>query len=203
MTENVSLFLYSLIKCARPMSILEVGSGYSTLFIAKAIDDIKSEKEIFTRDCMKENCLDYIGPTYNPKFYVVDDKSVKEFIDNRAVLDSQGLTKHITFIDDDIDDYLVNTDIIFDFAWLDFGTGQKYMFYVDSLFKKLKPGGFIIVHSTEGNLLGKLFTTDLKLLMNYNHNFEMMTIVEPHKRIQSSFTIIKKNCEYPVDNITA
>ena len=33
-TENVSLFLHSLIKCVRPFNIIEVGCGYSTLFIS-------------------------------------------------------------------------------------------------------------------------------------------------------------------------
>lgn len=202
MTENVSLFLYSLIKCVRPMNILEVGSGYSTLFISKSIDDIKNEKEIFDRQYMKDDCLDYIGEYYNPKFYVIDNGSSPDFIDTFSVLESQNLTKHITFVNDDVDCFLDNNEI-YDFIWLDFGSGEKYMFYVDAFFKKLKPGGFIIVHSTEGNLCGKLFSTELKLIMKHNHNFEMITIVEPHKKIQASFTIIKKNCEYPVYGIYA
>ena len=44
LTENASLILYSLIRSCRPHKILEIGVGYSTLFISKAISDIQEDE---------------------------------------------------------------------------------------------------------------------------------------------------------------
>ncbi|MFA5897610.1 MAG: hypothetical protein WC829_00720 [Hyphomicrobium sp.] len=44
-TEGMGPFLYSLVRMLRPRSVLEVGIGYSTPFILKALDDNVSEIE--------------------------------------------------------------------------------------------------------------------------------------------------------------
>ncbi|HUG35828.1 MAG TPA: hypothetical protein VML54_02690, partial [Candidatus Limnocylindrales bacterium] len=43
--ELVSPLLYSLIRCAKPRSALEVGAGYSSLFILQALADNAEEFE--------------------------------------------------------------------------------------------------------------------------------------------------------------
>ena len=77
-TENVSLFLYSLIKCSRPHSIIEVGAGYSTLFISKAIQDIQQENLDFNSLLDSKN--KFTGPGYNPIFRVIENFEHPDYI---------------------------------------------------------------------------------------------------------------------------
>jgi len=42
-TENVGPFLYSVVKTIRPKTVLEVGAGYTSVFLAKALSEIRAE----------------------------------------------------------------------------------------------------------------------------------------------------------------
>jgi len=50
---------------------------------------------------------------------------------------------------------------------------------------------------------GKLFATELKLMNSYENSIEIMSIVEPHKSLQNSFTIVKKVTDYNIYSISA
>lgn len=203
LTENVSLFLYSLIKCSRPQSIIEVGSGYSTLFILKSIRDIQKEILPFPEKVFTEEKNNFTGKKYNPIFNVVENFSHPNHLKNYSCLKKFDITKNINFINNSIEDYLKNSKETYDFVWMDFGTGSDYMYFFKLFLEKINPGGFIIIHSTMSNLFGKLFVTELKLMNSYENSLEIMNIVEPHKSLQNSFTIVKKVTDYNIYSITA
>ena len=45
-TENLAPYLYFLIKILKPLKILEIGAGYSSVFFAKALADNKEELKL-------------------------------------------------------------------------------------------------------------------------------------------------------------
>lgn len=199
-TENVSLFLYSLIKCSRPQSIIEVGAGYSTLFLSKAIQDIQSENLQF--EVLLETKDQFTGLGYQPIFNVIEDFSHQSSIkDVVKVLEDNHLDENINFIKKSVDDYLSETTDQYDFVWMDFGSGKEYMRFFKLFLSKLNEGGYIIVHSTMTNLAGRLFAAELKLMQD--SSLEIFSVVEPHKAIQNSFTVIKKTMDYPLYTMLA
>ncbi len=201
LTENVSLFLYSLIKCSRPKNIIEVGFGYSTLFILKSIRDIQKEVLPFPEKVFSEEKNTFSGKKYNPTFNVVENYSHQNHIKNYSCLEKFDTTKNINFINSSIDEYLKSSKEKYDFVWIDFGSASDYMHFFKIFLEKLNSGGFIIIHSTLDNLFGKLFVTELKLMNSYENSLEIMSIVEPHKSVQNSFTIIKKVLDYNIYSV--
>ena len=208
LTENVSLFLYSLIQTCRPKNIIEFGTGYSTLFISQAINDIKNENPKFI-EYLRDNDYstnDYLSHTkfYNPKFTVVDNFSDESAIhETTDILKNNSLDDNITFVNQDIFDFIKTDNELYDFVWLDAGGAEEYMRITEHFLQKLPPNGIIIIHSTVGNLMGKLFVSELKMNHMGNHNIEIMTFEEPHKKIQNSFTVLKRQGHYKVYSVNA
>jgi predicted O-methyltransferase YrrM len=184
----------------RPTSIAEVGCGYSTLFISKALQDIRNEslenEPFFNNEKVTENYHLFSGPGYNPHFVVVDnDPSETE-----KVLKDNDLLDNVEFVKTDAKKFINECPYGFDLVWLDFGPSnmEEYKYYYNRFLHKMNPGGIIIIHSTVSNYIGRLFLTELKLLLKGNSNMELMSFVEPHKKQQSSFTVIKKVIDYPI-----
>jgi hypothetical protein len=188
----------------RPYKILEIGLGYSSLFIAKSIDDIRKEdltkEPFFTPEKVTEGYWVHSGPTYVPMFTVVDNQRYAGCEKIIQVLKEEEMDQYISLVEMDAREYVTNTSGNFDMVWLDFGprSAAEYHFYYKSFLDRLNPGGCIIIHSTVSNYKARLFLTELKLSLQSNPDLELMTFVEPHKKQQSSFTIIKKNTDYPV-----
>lgn len=205
-TENVSIFLYSIIKCVRPLKIIEIGCGYSTFFISEAIEDIKRENlrndRFFKLEDLTDNYFKYSGGFYVPDFYVVDDFSSVESSETIKILETVDLLKNIKFYNKGIDDFLRENCDNFDLVWLDCGSPslEEYKKYFNTFSSKLNSGGIIVIHSTISNLIARVFISELKLELK-NTNFELISFVEPHKRNQNSFTIIKKHFDYPVYSV--
>ena len=198
LTENVSLFLYSLIRCTRPQSIIEVGAGYSTLFISEAIEDIRREDvKDYPDDIWTRERDQFIGEGYKPLLTVVENGEEENHLNPFSTGDIP-LYENINFVQDDIDNYLTSSQENYDLVWMDFGGGLEFMYYFRKFLDKLNGGGCIIVQSTIGSVAGRLFSTELKLLAHDNSELEIMSFVEPHKQLQNSFTVIKRMGRYHV-----
>ena len=193
LTENASLILYSLIRSCRPHKILEIGVGYSTLFIAKAISDIQEETyEYLNNTQLTPNAFDYMGTNYNPQFYSIDNYAAPEAVTNVIdVLTKEGLNNKIQFLNIDLWDFIKINDEKHDLIWLDVGNGEEYMELFDTFYDRLESGGLLIMHNTTASLWGNLFLSEIKNKKN-NNNFEMINIIEPHKNTQSSMTVFRK-----------
>lgn len=186
LTENVSLFLYSLVKCHRPHSIVEVGCGYSTSFIAKALKEIKEEDiSHIPTSILVDNYTQFTGKSYDPYFVTIDS-------DRRPDVDG------VNYLNMEVSEFLNSQNYALDMVWLDFGPSSKkeYHYYFNEFFSRLNPGGFIIIHSTVSNYIARLFLTELKLQAKTRNDIEIMSFVEPHKKEQNSFTVIKKEADY-------
>ena len=203
LTEEVSLFLYSLVRSCRPKNLLEIGAGYSTVFLAQSLKDIKDIP------IDKEHHLypDFWNKVYAPQIEVVeneiDNNCLKEV---QSFLQSNLLNKYVKIINKDIYSYmdeLKNSNKTYDFIWMDYGSGENYLEDFEVFESLLNPNGIIVVHSTLTNLYGKLFISEMKLqtkIGKYSH-LEMISFLEPHKMVQNSFTVFKKDTKYPTYRI--
>lgn len=201
-TENVSIFLYSLIKTQRPSNLLEIGAGYSTFFIAQAIKDIL--EEIQTTESTLEINNKFWKTQYIPSLDVIENDFEKNtsLIDIKNNLKKLKLNKFVNIVNQDF--FKIKNNKFYDFIWLDAGTGENLPSFFQKSYNILTEGGVLIIHSTLTNLWGRLFLTELKLAMHKGiyPDFELITFLEPHKIAQNSFTVIQKlKPDYPINSI--
>ncbi|MEG4293065.1 class I SAM-dependent methyltransferase [Microcoleus sp. C2C3] len=199
-TENVGPLLYSLIKFCRPKSVLEVGAGYSTLFILKALkDNLDGDQMERVQGDFPYGSTEYYDTSYEPILTSLDDfshpRSVAKIIYNFALF--LELDKFIAFKDADFRGFSNQIDpniLPFDFVWFDCGGLREYEDFIDEYWKLINPdGGIIVLHSTQTNLQLQFFIQTIKLRQATSEflNFELLSLLEPHKQIQNSVTMIR------------
>ena len=188
LTENVALFLYSLIRTTRPNKIIEVGYGYTSAFLIEAIQDVQDENLEYMKDFLVNDLK------YSPELVIVDNDAQSNDLNLIASLKQN---KSINLIDQDFYKYWESCNDFFDLIWIDFEGGSDYMDILFKVYPQLTQGGFVIFHNTVHNAEGKVFLANLDLYRMKDDSFEVMTFVEPHKMNQSSYTVIKKKTHYP------
>ncbi len=199
-TENVGPLLYTLIKCCRPKSVFEVGAGYSTLFILKALKDNFDEDQLErSQDNYLYGKTEYYSSNYEPILTSLDDfshpKSLAKSVHQFALF--LDIDKFVAFKDRDFRGFSKEIEpslLPFDFVWFDCGGLREYEDFVDEYWKLVNPkGGIIVFHSTLTNLDLKVFLQKIKLRQATSDflNFELLSLLEPHKQIQNSVTMIR------------
>jgi len=199
LTENVSLFLYSLIRCCLPTNVLEIGAGYSTLFLAKALND-------------SVDYLHSLNFCEKDTYWTTKYKPILNIIENEQSEDDKLLNIQNTLIKLKLDKFVkihnqngntFNNNEKYDFIWIDYGSAQNYWPIFEHYKNLLMEGGIIVMHSTLTNLWGRLFLTELKLEISKGlySDLELITFLEPHKLNQNSFTVIKKTTKDPIYTI--
>lgn len=209
-TENVSLVMYSLIKSLRPKQLIEVGAGYTSFFILESLKDIKKEIDLEIRS---KNVTEYFDGTfqeyvnewanYSPNFNIVEDFSHEDTPQNlESLLLDKDVSRYCNFLRSDLFDYIDKyPDQKYDFVWLDYGEGPTFFEVFQFFFQNLNENGIIVFHSTESNLWGRYFTSQVKLLQKTRSDIEMITVLEPHKHFQNSFSIFRKTANNPIYSI--
>lgn len=200
-SENISLFLYSLIKTTRPNKLLELGAGYSTFFMAQALKDIKNEiKNSSSPFSIKDQNWE---KEYNPILEVYENESspntsISQIKNNLSKL---NLEKYVSFKIKDYKDFTFNTE--YNLIWWDAGANENLFTFFRKFLNILTEGGILIIHSTLTNLWGRFFLSELKLKIQSGDlkNLELISFLEPHKFEQNSFTIIKKTTTDPIFSI--
>lgn len=149
---------------------------------------------------------DLTGISYNPIFITVDNNQFPSKISNHETV-SEALqkidcAKYVNVICEDFLEYIKNIDDKenLDFVWIDVGSGLDYRKVFDQIFRKVNPAGIIAFHSVATNISSRLFLSEMKLRCKIDDEFEMLTLLEPHKKRQNSIVIFKKNCDYPIYN---
>ena len=217
-TENLAPYLYFLIKILKPLKILEIGAGYSSVFFAKALADNKEElkfdheliniekknvdnKLLHRKKILNEN---YNYTSYDPKIYIIDNFSKKDDPTANPVkkaLNDLHLNNLVEFHEANAFNFKELKNIIdpikpLDFVFLDLAAGHSLPILYKFIYPFVHPlGGHIIVHSTLTNAIHRLWLADLKLKQKISNDFEIMSFYEPNKIFQNSFTLIQKNEE--------
>ena len=177
-TENLGPFLASLIRLVRPKRILEVGIGYTTPFIAEAIEE--NLGKIYTDGC--HNPEYYLAP-YEPKYILIDDGS----LESRKIPDKN----FISFINGKfqaLESWLEIHYGKFDFVWFDCGDLSDYEYFLKNYWNLCSE--YIFLHNTYEH--GKPNDISNLLSENIKSRCMRMDIVEPNKYRQGSVTMLKK-----------
>ncbi|MEU1330194.1 hypothetical protein [Streptomyces sp. NPDC005865] len=217
-TEAVAPFLAGLIRMTRPRRVLEVGSGYTTPFLAAALAGAQEQAAEESRQLAAKTRpylragtpLDddwlraepalaapaaYLEP-YRPRFVAVDDRSIPESSAGQVedVLDELGLTGRVTFVDASLreaDAALPEDFAPIDFAWVD---AWDCLYFLDHFLDRINPaGGVVVLHYLMTYPEGEAILRYLAGLQRARPGeLEVLNLLEAHKLRQNSVTMIRR-----------
>jgi len=244
--ENMGPFLYQLCRFTKPEKVLEIGAGYTSVYLMQALRDNKKEIEVYERMREEHSCVvrnenpngkdtpwsneAYFSrksekrktrETYEPQLHVVDNMAHAHTTAHLVKECSEELND-----DDEENNFLVvheadafNPDLSatlapgvqFDFLWIDLGAANRIETFLKNFWFRVKPGGYVAVHSTLTNSLSREWLEKMRMLArNGGKNadgtvseygvFETMSFLEPHKLFQNSFTIFQRRDAHPIDS---
>lgn len=219
-TEIMAPILYYFIRSIRPQRLLEYGMGYSTFFILKALADnvaaFKKEKQRLIKKkynekltISKENFYSFFfdkeAAFLNSEFYI-NDYQPKLICFEKLPAEHSYTTSIIQTIKAlKLDNYLyiihgnpcTQSDEIpasllpLDFIWND--DDSYYKFFKTYWGLMNNHNSYLLYHSTEETTsLGMAELGKIKQSLVNRDDNEILSIIEPHKLHQSSFTIIRK-----------
>ena len=202
-TEAVAPLLYDLVLLHRPRRILEIGGGLTSLHILRALAKVDELEALERKGLADEATLlnpDHYAGTSPPAVLHLIDNMVHPNTTARSVAAEAarlGIDGPLAVHEADFVGYvdtLPKQDLPLDFLWFDCGKIE----YFQHLRRHYWPlvsrnGGLILVHSLATNFHGQLFLSQLKLEQATKSfdEFELITLLEPHKRRQNSVTMIR------------
>ena len=212
--ENLGPFLYSFIRFTKKRKIVEIGAGYTSLWILQALKDNDDEFERIRhlRDDGKNRLLDieWTIPFAMEKYQ--DEQSSLLCIDNcahqketatgaSAVAKSLGLEHYLDFVQGDAFELQLDTNSV-DVLWCDFGVGSRIKEFVVSAWGCIRPGGFLVCHSTLTNQNTREWLESIRAREGVEKTgiapdaYVEVSLLEPLKRFQNSISILQKRSDY-------
>ena len=201
--ENMGPLLYTMIRFSRPQYVLEVGAGYTTPFILKALADTHAShgKELAAIRQGEQPHLvgTYYNEGYEPRLLCLDNNSHPDSTAKKVIEVAQklGLSKYLEVHYEGFEGYtgkMGRKYSPFDFVWFDCGGLLQYALFLNEYWEHInKDGGLLLLHSTLTNMSVNLLIKSLKLNQATKdfHNYELLSLLEPHKRNQNSVTMIR------------
>ena len=221
-TESAAFLLYSLVRMARPRSVMEVGLGYTTPFIALALADAREEFE-YDRRVIEEDieaparrgllAPEYHRHDYTPRLHAIDDFSLESSTAPKVlgVLKDLGLERFVRVHEGDFRGYsrnLSKIDLPLDFVWFDCGGPQDYIDFIREYWSLINPDhGVLALHFTywsvsvqrDGGKVREVIPSPIaneikrqQFATGISARFEAMSLLEPHKNRQGSVTLVRK-----------
>lgn len=222
--ENAGPLLYSLVRFTKCRKIVEVGAGYTTLFILQALKDNEDEMKRVV-NLNKEGRLRLLDYPFGTPVLNVWERPLSPnssssssllCIDNCLhqrqtassaihVARTLGLDSYLQFLQGDafdaLDSHFSRSESI-DLLWCDFGVGSRMADYAARVWKFLKPGGFLACHSTLTNARTRDWLEAVRAHKGTKvtgipaNEYSELSLLEPHKRFQNSITILQKRAQY-------
>lgn len=219
-TEMMAPLLYYLIRSNRAMNVLEYGTGYSTLFILKAlsdnlldfnseIKDLKAKKSSYQPAISPEEFdewfFDKSAPFYDPAYYMRGYKPKlicfeklppsHEYTQKLlTIVDKLKLTPFLMLIQGEPcgqSEKIPKEYLPIDLAWND--DDSYYKFFNEYWDLLNENNGALLYHNTiSATSLVVSELEKIKIKLESIKEYEWINIVEPHKLHQRSFTMIKK-----------
>lgn len=215
--ENAGPMLYSLVRFAKCRNVVEVGAGYTTLYLLQALKDNDEEmKRLVDLDLEgRLRMLDYPFGTPRLKEWDSSPENLSSSllcIDNcehqketasgaAHVARTLGLDPYLQFLKGDafdaLDTHFSDIESI-DLLWCDFGVGSRMKEYASNVWKYIKPGGFMVCHSTLTNQRTRDWLEGVRQRKGFEETgipadeYSELSLLEPHKRFQNSMTILQK-----------
>jgi predicted O-methyltransferase YrrM len=217
-TDVVAPLLSHLVHLVRPRRVLEVGMGYTTPFLAKALAEIEAQVEAeaaalvgksapylaagreFDEDWITaEPALlvpAYYRSDYRPLFAAVDDFSMEDSSVGRvqAVLTELGLADRVTIVNAELRkcrDLLPAGLVPIDFAWVD---AWDCLYFFEHFWELINPdGGLVVMHYLmtypEGEAILEYIAETQRLRPG---EFEVLNLLESQKIRQNSLTVLRR-----------
>lgn len=217
--ENAGQLLYSLVRFTKSRKIVEVGAGYTTLFLLQALKDNEDEMKRIV-DLEKDGRLRLLDYPFGiaSKLEEWDTAPVSSLlcIDNCehqketasgavGVARTLGLDSYLEFLRGDafdaLDTHFSETESI-DLLWCDFGVGSRMKEYAGSVWKYIRPGGFLCCHSTLTNRRTREWLERIRQQADEEYTgipsgeYVEVSLLEPHKRYQNSITVLQKRIRF-------
>eukprot|EP00300_Choanocystis_sp_HF-7_P034465 c4722_g1_i1.p2 GENE.c4722_g1_i1~~c4722_g1_i1.p2 ORF type:complete len:231 (+),score=53.93 c4722_g1_i1:691-1383(+) len=213
--ENMGPLLYSLVRFLKPTRVVEIGAGFTTVFLLQALADNYAEIEHHWRFLVAgaNKCGEADWGVAGEIRRLRENPGVLHCIDNLAhehttahkVQDAStelGLNKFLSLHVQDASEFLSEaqaSEQTYDMLWVDVGAGKGMKALFDVCLERLDDrGGYILVHSTLTNTLMRNWLDserDLKAACGGSgRGFELhsLSFLEPHKRFQNSVTLFQK-----------
>ena len=208
--ECAGPFLHSFVRFTKVRQIVEIGAGYTSLWILQALKDNDEELERIRSLQRKGKCklLNYpwTVPHLVEKYDIEPAKLL--CIDNcdhqKETASSAGnvakllnLDQYFEFVKGDA--YEMGFDeASCDLLWCDFGVGRRMKDFVSSAYKSIKPGGFLICHSTLTNQRTRDWLESVRNGLEEEvtglppGEFSEISFLEPMKHYQNSISILQR-----------
>ncbi|EEC46855.1 predicted protein [Phaeodactylum tricornutum CCAP 1055/1] len=218
--ENMGPLLYSFVRFVKARNVVEIGAGYTSLWILQALRDNDEEVQRIQALQRAGQCkllnwpwtvVDYVED-YNA---ILDDhhrESSLLCVDNcehqketatgaTAIAKSLGLDAYLRLWKQDAFELRLNSSSI-DVLWCDFGVGARTKEFVEASWDSLRPGGFLLCHSTLTNRQTRSWLEAVRARQGADvtglppDEYVEVSLLEPHKQYQNSITILQKRDRY-------
>jgi predicted O-methyltransferase YrrM len=207
-TDATAPLLYWLIRTVRPQHVLEVGMGYTTPFLARALSDNAEAVEL-ERSRLGDPAAAEVQPLAYPAYYERPHRPRLVCIDRMrdptssapralAVLDELGLAGLCTVIEGDLrgSGEAVRGELgLVDFAWID---TWDTLAFLREYWQLINPaGGVLAVHYLMTYPEGRAILHYIKSLASPDGGrLEITNLREPHRVAQNSTTLIRRIRDY-------
>jgi len=216
--ENLGPLLYSFVRFTKKRRIVEIGAGYTTPWILQALADNDAEMRRIQalKDQGKARLLDY--PWVNDKEVdkCGEEPAVLKCIDNCqhqketatgavGVAQQLGLGPYLEFVEGDAFELMAPSCLepnSIDILWCDFGVGSRMKDFVSGAWKALRPGGFLLSHSTLTNQRTRDWLEAVRTRQSQAMTglplgeYVEVSLLEPHKHYQNSLSVLQKRKDY-------
>lgn len=207
-TDATAALLYWLIRTVRPRNVLEVGMGYTTPFLAKALSDnveaVEAERRLlsdpFSEKLQPLAYPDYYEQPYEPKLVCIDRMTDPVSSATRVleILEDLGLAEMCDIIDGEMQDSSTAVQDrlgVIDFAWID---TWDTLAFLREYWQMINPaGGILAVHYLMTYPQGRAIQHYINSLRGpEGGRLEVTNLCEPHRVAQNSTTLIRRVRDY-------
>lgn len=207
-TESTAPLLYWLLRTLRPARVLEVGMGFSTAYLARALADnvaadADERRRLYDPDFAETNPMahrPYYDWPYEPRLLCIDRMTDPASSATRAyrVLERLDLARWCTVIEGDLRGSAPAVEEAYgtvDFGWID---TWDTLAFVREYWSLIDPaGGVLAVHYLMTYPEGRAVQHYLRSLKGPDGNkLEISNLVEPQKFGQNSLTLVRRIRDY-------
>jgi len=186
--ENMGPMLYALVRFTKPKRVLEVGAGYTSVFLLQGIEDNLAEIETYAR--LRDRGIARLGDIPWTRddfdFNAHARESALHIVDNCA---HEHTTAHLVAdiatrlgidaakrlhvhtndaFDVDLPMTLAPDVRYFDLLWIDLGAANRIEGFFEAWWPRVAVGGFVLVHSTLTNALSRQWLERMRTLAKNN-----------------------------------
>ena len=118
-----------------------------------------------------------------------------------SVAKSLGLDAYMRFMEGDAFELELDANSV-DILWCDFGVGARMHEFAAGAWKSIRPGGFLLCHSTLTNQNTREWLEAVRAKQGEHvtgippDDYVEISFLEPHKRFQNSISLIQKRKDF-------